>query len=750
MPDSSRFFGKIIMFWVPVMLAGGHADAAPVKVENGGFEQVDPNGMPTRWRNPGSFGPIEITTEAPHAGARAGRIRGDGKQKACRQAIQSPPTRIYSASGWFRARGVSIEGASDDFARFYFHILYKDRPYAETTHVFVDLPAGDYDWRRFVVRLVPKTEYPVAEIWVTVAAKLSKGTLDFDSIELSEASPRGGWVAMEWRRFDKAIVLKDMGKAEPSEALSPRAKHGRWKVFSYEAGGYSGRMVWASKETRAPELKIPLGVQGSHAIYLGLADPSYLGCRALVRLSRDTAFVPRLRKGARVEEVFFKAADLTGQSLHLAQHCDSECEPCGLAYVKLVPLTDEEVAKLEAERSDARHRRLVATIDGFSYIFERRPVSRMALLEEVEVYRDTDFGTLILQMGGADMVNYPSKVGEMIGQDLDDFPRPGDRRYAEALRELARKGINPTRTLIEGAHDVGMKVHVSIRPGAWQYTEPMSDFFKSRFYLEHPEWRCVDRDGTLVPRMSLAVPEVRAHLVDVLREAVGFGADGANVLFIRGVPFVLFEEPFRQLFKNRHGCDPRELKEDDPRIQTMRCEIVTAFMRDIRRMLDEEGARVGGRRLALSAFVLGNEADNVRFGIEVRRWAKEGLIDLVCPHTGAGGARTREYDLKFFHEVCTPHKVRVAPSFVTWRLPSLEEVVRKSAEYYEAGADGIAFWDANAAAPEAVKWSIISRLGHVEEVKERAFEQAPKPVTSRFHKIGGIVVDRPYNPNWGY
>ena len=177
---------------------------------------------------------------------------------------------------------------------------------------------------------------------------------------------------------------------------------------------------------------------------------------------------------------------------------------------------------------------------------------------------------------------------EAHGLGVNDFPREGDRRYTESLRILAQKSINPTQTLIEGAHEVGMKVHVSIRPGAWVYTAPMEDFFSSKFYRDHLEWRCYDRDGEDVARMSLAVPQVRTHTVDVLREAV--------------------------------------------------------------------------------------------------------------------------------------------------RL----------------GADGISFWDANSAAPRIDRWSVLSRLGHVQGLAERAQEGAPQPVTARCHRLGRFIVDGEYNPNWGF
>jgi len=718
-------------------------------VRNGGFEQLGAKDIPTGWYTVGSFAAGEVAADAPRTGKRCGRATGDGKQKAWRQTVANVSPRVYTASGWFRAKGVRVSKAAGDFARFYFHILYKDRPYSDTTHVYRDLPTGDYDWRRFAVRLVPRTDLEVENIWVTVAVKLSEGVLDFDDLELRPAPPRGGFTAMEWSQASRGVMLSDMGQAEPRSALTARAKQGKWKLIPYEAGKIKGAMVWASDETNAPELVLPLNTQGWHAVYLGLASPSSVARQVLVRLSRDPAPVVRYRTGGQIEEVFFKVADLSGQSLYVAQQCDSVARATGLAYVKLVPLTEQEVSAVRDERANQDHRRLVATIDGFSFIYGRRPTSRRALLQEVEAYRHSDFGTLMLQMGGADMVNYPSKVGQMVGQDLDDFPRAGDRRYAEALGELAKKGVNPTKTLIEGAHDVGMRVHVCIRPGAWVHTEPMADFFTSRFYLDHPEWRCIDRQGNGVARMSLAVPQVRTHLVEVLREAVGFGADGAGMLFVRGVPFVLFEEPFCDLFKQKHGTDPRQFQDDDQRVRDLRCDMLTSFLQEIRQMLDEEASRRGGGRLALSAFVLCDEADNLRFGVDVRRWAKEGLVDLVCPMR-AGGSRATKPHMGFFREACRPHGVQVKPTFISWRMPALDTLMQESVSLYEAGADGLTFWDANSAAGRTPRWSVVSRLGHVDELTTRSVEGPPQAVAARLHRIGDLIVDGPCHPNWGY
>ena len=694
-----------------------------------------------------------MTDEAPHTGGHAGRIAGDGRLRAWRQEVPNPATAIYEATGWFRARGLTIQPKAgvDQFARFYFHILYKDRPYSDATHVFADIPPGTYDWRRIAVRLVPQVQWPIEKIRVTVAAQASAGTLDFDDLSLGPAPFRGGAAAMEWTNGMKPIVLSDMSQCEPSACLSPLAKRGHWKVITYEAAGFPGKMIWASAEAKAPPIALPLNANGWHAIYVGIADPAYLGSKALLRLTSDAAFVPRSHTAGQIEEVFFKVADVTGQSLHIAQESGGHGSGCGIAYVKLVPLIPEETAAVQAERRDPSHRRLATTIDGFSFIYGRRPTTVEELLPEVETYRDSDFDTLVLQMGGADMVNYPSQVGEMRGQDLEVFGREGDRFYAEAIRELAQKGINPTKVLIDGAHNVGMKVHVAIRPAAWMHSEPLSDFFNSRFYQEHPEWRCVDRDGTPVARMSFAVPQVRAHLVEVLREAVRLGADGANVLYARGVPLVLFEKPFCDLFRERFGAEAASVNEDDPRILQLRAEILTTFMREVRAMLDEEGKRrADGKRLELSAFVLANEADNRNYGIELRRWVADGLLDDVFPYVRAGGTTAKDYDMKFLKDACTSKNVRVRPALVAWTITDMNATMQRAVALYDAGADGITFWDGNSGADRTDRWAIISRLGHVEELREREPSGAPQPVTRKFHKLADVVTDGRYHPNWGY
>jgi len=711
-------------------------------LQNGGFEALDDQGVPTAWFAPGGWQPGTVATEAPRSGQRCGRIVGNGTNLCWRQHIDPAPPGRWVGTGWFRGRDIRL--GDGDALRFYFHILYKDRPYAETTHLWADLPQGTWDWRKFSVSLAPSSTWPVQAIWMTVAGTFTSGTIDFDDLSLEPHPGHGGTLATDYERVGEATLITDLTKGQPADVLTDRARKGRWKVLPYEAGPLSGRILWAGFETGAPELTIPLQATGWHAVFVGLSDPAGLGNLAKVRLDNQPAAVPKIRTAGNIEEVFVTAADLTGRSLKIAQrHVPGQ--GCGIAWVKLLPLTDAEIAVVQAPRP----RSAVASIDGFSFFYARQVIDREGLLEELEPYRESDFGTLLLQPGGALMTNYPSEAGEMIGQDLDDFPREGDRRYAENLAALAKQGINPTQVMIEAAHDVGMQVHIAQRPGNWEHSEPFSDFFTSPFYRAHPEWRTIDRDGTPVSRMSLAVPEVRAAMVGMLREAVRFGADGACLLFNRGAPFVLFEPAFSGPFQQAHGVDPRTLKDDDPLLTAARCEVVTTYLREVRAMLDAEQA-ASGRKLSLSAMVYADEADNLRLGLDIDGWAKSGLVTLVMPYRGAGGGRAKSIDLPWFTKVCGPAGVAVKPVLVAWQLTDPTVALQQAAEHWRDGADGLTVWDANSAVPKNDLWSVYGRLGHREELLAREEAGGPPKVTVKLHSLSGVVLDGPWSPNWGY
>jgi len=571
------------------------------------------------------------------------------------------------------------------------------------------------------------------------------------------AQPWAGAAVSDWANASKATVRSDLSRCEPGSALSDMVlKRGRWKVIPYVmTDGCSGKMIWAPPEANAPELSLSPDVEGWFAIFVGLFSATEMPTTAWIRLDGDAAPVPRFnrREGPRPfayghsEEVFFRAVRLTRQSrLRFSPQSTGKVCACGISHVKLIPLTEEEVSRLDADARDRSKRVLAATSDGFSDMFHRSPQTRSALLSAVEVFRDTDFGTLILQAAGGDKANYSSEASFLWGSQTEVFPRVGDRYFVESTRALASQKINPVKAMTEHAHALGMKVHAGFRPAGWSFFEPYTDYWESTFYKAHPEWRCEDRDGTPVTRMSWAVPEVRRRLLALLREMVQFGADGANIVFTRGYPLVLYEPPARELFQKQYQTDPRQIPESDPRITAFRTEVVTRFFQELRAVLDAEQQRRGdGKRLALSVLINASAQDDLTYGVDLRRLVAAKLVDEVFTEHGFGST-SGSFNLEFLREVCQPAGVPFSPGI--YHSGTRYKSVLPG--YYASGAHGLTVWDAEI--DDIYEWCWMSRFGHVEEtqwrIKNLDLSKPPRTI-HLFKKLGDQIRDGRFGPYWG-
>jgi hypothetical protein len=579
----------------------------------------------------------------------------------------------------------------------------------------------------------------------------------------------------EWANSSTAIVLADMSQCSPASALSPKIKKRHWRVIPYEMlDGTKGKMILASVETEAPTMKLPLGVKGHHAIFVGVFAGVEAPSKVHLKLEGDPASLTRENDSSNcngnILEAFFKVADLKGESIEFRQQSSGARYGCGVAYVKLIPLSPTEIGRFVEDKNDKSHRKMTATNDCFGMFFREQVTDVEGILRYTECFRGSDFDTLILHaLWAGDKVPYPSKYGHMAGQDLDDYLVPGHRYAAEAYREMARKNINPIKVMIEGAHQVGLNVHVGMRPAGWTIFEPYTEFWETPFYLQHQEWRCVDRDGSIITPLSWAVPEVREHLLNTLGEAVSFGADGAHVVFNRGFPLVLYEPAFLKLFQKEYGEDPRKLDEEkDPRVRKAWSEVVTTFMRELRARLDQEQVRRGdGKHLKITAMVLGTELNNYQYGVDIRRLVAEGLLEEITIYPWDMGGQLKyfpkeyvdlwhpgAYDLEFFKSVCRPKGVSFRPAVAT-HWPSLTDQIKDVISLYDAGADGICIWDTRNFSDfgnSSVWTSIYTRLGHVEEMRSRLQKEkdiTPSPVYQCFRRLGNQVRDGRFPPWFG-
>lgn len=568
----------------------------------------------------------------------------------------------------------------------------------------------------------------------------------------------------QWQNSKQAERITDLTRCLPADALSNRRQHGKWKVFEYETAEFSGKCISVGRESSAPDLTLKLNKQGWHAVYIGLSsitdlvrpaknnvEVKFTSAPAYTRLSNRVDLGPQRRDV--LEEVFLGTADLTDNDLQFSTVYHM---PARIHYVKTIPLTDEEVARLIADRTQQKTKTAVATFDGYTWIHPFRPQNRADLAATFSAYRDSDFKTWWFQVGGADLVHHPSQVGNLMGAQLDTFPREVDREYVESVRHLHQQGIDPLKVAVEEAHRQQAEILICLRAAGWKAAPPWEEFFMSEFYEAHPEWRCIDYDGTPTMHLSYAAEEVQDHLIEVYREALQRGADGAGFLFHRGMPMILWEEPFCQRFIKEYGKDPRKLAENDPRVLKLRATIVTEFMRKIRKLLDEVATQRGtpSRRLKLAVSTFSTPTDNRKFGLDVERWIDEKLIDQIGIAWFAyytSGLKSRSGDTAYYARITEGTDVKIFPFYIGWKMESADSLLKSVERDYQNGADGIAVWDPNQFVTwqkgRSPYWPLVSKLGHRQQIS--AGSLIFKPTAIPLTRLGDNHYSRWY-PNTGF
>jgi hypothetical protein len=486
----------------------------------------------------------------------------------------------------------------------------------------------------------------------------------------------------------KAEVLTDLSKAEPTSALiTGKRQKGKWKMIPFETAEMKGTALSIYSATNPPVVRMPLAQRGWHGVYVGLATTSGgfniggNGIKAKLsdepvfrRMANNLALLPNRR--AVIQECFVTVAELKGQSLEIAPMPGL---PATVCYVKLVPMTDAEVA---ASQAKSKHRTSIATFDGHSWIWPFKPTTAEELAEEFRGYEGTDIGKWWFQVTGSDLVCYPSKVGTYPGEGTVDFPTGAYSVYTKSLETLFKKGINPLKVAREAAKAQGAEFHVMLRPAGWVGSMPYEETFNSKFFYQHPEWRCIDRDGTPTFYMSYANPEVRRHLIEIFRETLELQPEGVGFVFNRGMPLMLWEDAFCARFKQMHNADAKSVEDDDPRIHATRAAIMTDFMLEVRALLDETAAKQGRKehyKISLGTFA--KEADNQKWGLDLPNWIQRGLVDDIATtwfayHTSFEKT-PGQIDMEYYQRITKGTNTKAYPMVIAWKPANRRNFARK-------------------------------------------------------------------------
>lgn len=542
------------------------------------------------------------------------------------------------------------------------------------------------------------------------------------------------------------IIISDLSACRPADRLAREFRPGTWRLVEYETDGFGGTMVYSGPGMASEELTLPLNASGYCAIYLGVHYPGQFGdAHVRVRLADDRAYtlvrgetqsakdlkgIPedlgwshtsKAYRDWQVTEAFWKVADVTGQDLVIGRFHhgrDYGSMYSNLAFVRLHPLSDDELEAWREELPREDTRRLVAMNDGgiFEYLHTREDIRA-----QLEPYRDSDVELMLWACFKGESCTYRSEVA----RQLDDDGNPFDRfsyhdRWDEVLRIQEEQGIDFLPEVVEAAHEVGLRIFPSLRlqgpKAAPVDVEPRS------FYDTYPEFHCRDREGRRIAHLSLAFPEVRQLWIDLLCEAVERGGfDGVHVIWCRSQPFVLYEEPVIERFRQLHGADPRQLgdpAEDDPRMWQVMGEFVTQFARQLRRAAHELGRRLG-KRLEVAHNVNTTRESNLKWGVDVETWVREGLTDYLMPHPTV--AKNAGEWLGWLVDLVRDTPVKLYPDLYPRRQPPAASLY-SGQTLYDLGCDGITMWDTYSRVYRIGEWAMMKRLGHRDDLARWADE----------------------------
>ena len=564
---------------------------------------------------------------------------------------------------------------------------------------------------------------------------------------------------------DAAIYITELDRCQPQTSISASPRRHAWHAVPYGTADLSGHLLSAGEETAAPEVAVGLELKGWHRIYIGVY-PEHRGIAAVeAKLSDDPCFT-RLNMGAEwapssphghsVYELWWKEADLTGQELFLRQVCTPtgtsdeaaavSCQRTKVAYIKLVPLSEEETAVLEAERKQSETRTLFAHNDAHGYLYLYGTATEAAVRNEIEPYRHTDFSRLYWECGSGDLMFYLGQAGRLPAADgIEDFERRGDRLHAETWRTFRERQLDPLEVALNAAHEIGLSFHASYRPAGFFYPSPLEQWNEGSLYFTRPDLRMVGKDGRMAPRVSYAFADTRRFVIDMLLEVAQHPIDGVCILYNRRPPLVDYEPPLVDGFKAAYGEDPRQLADDDPRWLAYRGTALTEFHRELREALDDLAREQGRERITVSACVL-NREENLQNGLDLKRWVEEALVDTLIPYTDVpdldsmGMAWEEEAAVRHFVELVEGTNCQLALNVMP-RHMSAEAFRRKAAALYGQGVENLFFWDSAGPSGRAnfsASWNALRRLGQREEIEQwiRQGEPSLAPVSVPLRRVG--------------
>lgn len=345
------------------------------------------------------------------------------------------------------------------------------------------------------------------------------------------------------------------------------------------------------------------------------------------------------------------------------------------------PRANWSEAKKDRVEAAARQRRIIFNDDSYELSRDDAGTPEGFLKRRLQPLAGTQVDTISWSIlgGWADAPVYDSKIQPIYG-DAHGGPPAYWSKVTANVKQLIRSGRGPLQIVIDFARSHGMEILASVRMN--DVHDSFIEGGLTTWKKEHPEF-LVDPLGRLtsldlyVTSQDFSHPEVRQRKFEIIEEvARRYDVDGFELDFIR---HPVFFSPTMQ----------------GKPVSSDQVEIMTAFMRRIRKLTDSQAER-RGRPLLLATRVPDSFRLALNIGLDLEGWLEEDLVDILI---AGGGYAPFSLPLAEFTAAAYPHGVLVYPCINQSAANNvsagrfLEGVRGMASNWFRTGADGIYLWN---------------------------------------------------------
>lgn len=258
-----------------------------------------------------------------------------------------------------------------------------------------------------------------------------------------------------------------------------------------------------------------------------------------------------------------------------------------------------------------RHPRLIYYNDGHHFHAKRLdpPVSLRKLRWPVDEVLGTGVELLVLGLGYGDVYFHQSKVGRVTGQDQEVWHDIIDWRIMRMVKDAAAMGTDQVREVIKRGREKGLAVFPSLKLQDPSDDSPLWLDRYGKLKMKHGKSICLNEpDATLAATdwcYDFSLDVVREEKLAMVREMLfDYQADGIELDFV-----------FRPRYFRK-----AEVEKNTP--------LMSRFISQIRGLADEAGKQQG-RVVPVSARVFHRRDENLKWGMDVETWLKEGSVNYI-------------------------------------------------------------------------------------------------------------------------